>query len=453
MQEYLKLHENVKYVLVYKLDRISRRLVDQLLLLQDLDETGVRLISATENIDATPAGKLQRSILGAFAEYDNEVRGERCLNGSIERFKQGLWVHTPPPGYFMQRDSITKRSMAIPNPKQAPHITWAFQQRAKGVSFEEIAQGMNARGYRTRNGKQVKASDVERIIKKTFYMGLMTSFKGMQVEGRHKPLISKEVWYRAQAVNAERSRDNKNRSLFNPTFPLRGFVKCTNCQRKLTASAPKGRTKRYEYYHHGAHRCEVSRNVAKIDLELKFKHKLGKFEPNPEYLPIVKAAILDQWQERLEVHTSEQTDLAKQISKLKSEKSTLMEMKRQNQNLYTDEEFIEQKQEIDKKIALLQSDRNDDEKAEKDFDKVVELAFSYLKDPVGSWERIGEDKKQRFQAKVFPQGLEFDGNDFGTAETSLLMRLMELAATKKAPSKKRLSQIVDMARIELACET
>ncbi len=390
----------VGYVVMYKIDRISRNLEDQYIILKALREAGAEMRSASENIDDTPAGQLLRNMLWAFADFDNKVRAERCYMGSKARFIQGYWTHTPPPGYMMVRDPITKRSLPTPISEQAKHISWAFERRCDNWSFDKIADGMNKRGYRTKNGKKVKGSYVERLIKHPFYMGLMRSY-GEEIEGKHEPLVSKALWYKAQQINNESTHKLPIRQLINPLFPLRGLAYCSICNTKLTGSAPKGKSKKYPYYHHGSHKCCVARNIPKEELENIFIGQLQKLEPKPEIFNLARQVILDEWKQRVASNIKQEKNINGRITELKNEKASLLELKRKNPYLYTDEEFLEQKHGLDKQINALELERNDESAIDKNFEQALEVAFSLLKNPVSNWQQLESHAKHKFQHILF----------------------------------------------------
>lgn len=440
--EYLKASKGkIKHFIIYKIDRISRNVEDQFEILKTLREAGAEMRSVSENIDATPAGQLLRNMLWAFADFDNKIRAERCLNGSIARFKQGYWTHTPPPGYLMVRDPLTKLSMATPDKERARHITWAYEQRALGHTFEEIANGMNTRGYRSRKGRKMTQSNLERILKHPFYMGLMVSY-GLEIEGRHEPIVGKELWYRVQSVGKQKSINNGRRILLNPLFPLRRFVYCHPCKQNMTGSAPQGRLKKhYEYYHHHNPACSVARNIKKSDLENMFRERLNQLKPKPEYLALVKAVVLDVWKERIDKHLRDHRISSQQIEALMQEKSNLLELKRKNPNLYSDEEFLEQKKDLDVQINNLRSERYVEDEYDRHFEEVVERAFSYFIDIAKRWDELDIASKTEFQRMLMPEGLPFDGQEFGNHKISLILELLEAASGGK-------SDVVDMGGIE-----
>ena len=423
--EYLRKQKGkIAYFVMYKVDRISRNTEDQLPIMGALRQAGVILKSATENIDETASGVLMRNLLWSFADYDNKVRAERCRMGSVARFREGYWVSVAPPGYKMVRDEKTKRSNLVIDPERASHIKWMFEQRALGESFGAIARGMNNRGFRSKTGKTIKESFVERIMKKTEYFGLMKSF-GEEVEGKYEPIISKELWYRAQAAGEDTTRANITRAPLNKKFPLRRFVYCSACRMNLTGSAPMGRSRRYEYYHHHSKGCSASRSTPKTDLDNLFIAELNTMKPKKDFAGVVKMVVLDVWKEEMQRHINDQTTIERRITDLLNEKKTLLEIKRKKPDLYTDEEFLDQKRDLDIQIKSLESERTLEVDLNKDFEDVVEKAFIYLSRPAESWEKLDIRSKAEFQRALFPEGLPFDGERFGTAKLSLLVEILQ----------------------------
>jgi site-specific DNA recombinase len=92
----------IDVVLVYKLDRLSRRLRDLTEVLDLLAKHGARFESVTEPFETkTAPGRLMLNVLGGFAQFDREVNGERVILAMEKRFAQGKWNVQPPYGYRM----------------------------------------------------------------------------------------------------------------------------------------------------------------------------------------------------------------------------------------------------------------------------------------------------------------------------------------------------------------
>ena len=160
----------VSYFIVYKIDRFSRNQTDYAIVKQRLQKYGTEIRSVSEKIDDTPSGKLMEVMLSGFAEFDNNVRTERSVNGMKERLKKGIWVWQAPLGYCRTE----KGGNIVPDPKLAPYIKMAFEEYAKGThTFQSLANFLNARGLVSRYGKPVIFQMVEKILKNPIYCGII----------------------------------------------------------------------------------------------------------------------------------------------------------------------------------------------------------------------------------------------------------------------------------------
>src|ERR1035437_5460739 len=156
----------VAYFIVYKIDRFSRNQTDYAIVKQKLKNYGTEIRSVSEKIDDTPSGKLMEVMLSGFAEFDNNVRTERSVNGMRDRIKQGIWVWQAPVGYCRTE----KAGNLVPDPKYAPFIKLAFQEYSKGTyTYISLATFLNKRGFVTRQGNTAIPQLVEKIIKNPLY--------------------------------------------------------------------------------------------------------------------------------------------------------------------------------------------------------------------------------------------------------------------------------------------
>ena len=118
---------HVDYFIVYKLDRFARNQVDHITVRETLKKYKTELKSVTEPISDICSGKMMESMLSAFAEFDNNIRTERSVNGMRERIKQGVWVWQSPIGYYRTE----KKANISPDPKFAPYIRTIFEEYSK----------------------------------------------------------------------------------------------------------------------------------------------------------------------------------------------------------------------------------------------------------------------------------------------------------------------------------
>src|SRR5665213_792227 len=161
---------NVSVFIVYKLDRFARNQSDHISVRETLKKYKTELRSVTEPINETPMGKMMEGILSTFAEFDNNVRTERSVNGMRERMKQGVWVWRSPLGYYRPSSKVN----ITPDSEIAPYIKLAFEEYAKGTyTYDSLSKFLNKRGLRSRYGKPIFPQLLEKILKNPIYCGII----------------------------------------------------------------------------------------------------------------------------------------------------------------------------------------------------------------------------------------------------------------------------------------
>jgi site-specific DNA recombinase len=124
----------VQYLIVHKVDRLARNRLDDATLYQRLVGMGVTLVSAAENIDATPAGRLMHGMLATFAEYYSNNLATEIKKGLIQKHQSGGTPFKPPLGYRSKRELVGAqdiRSVEL-DPERAPLVQLAFDLYATG---------------------------------------------------------------------------------------------------------------------------------------------------------------------------------------------------------------------------------------------------------------------------------------------------------------------------------
>jgi site-specific DNA recombinase len=139
-------------LLVYRADRLSRRLRDLVGLLDDLTEVDVVFRSATEPFDtSTPVGRMLVQMLGVFAEFEREVIIDRVIAGMERKAAKGLWNGGPRPlGYRIDR----RTWKLVPAEPEAGTVRLIFDLYVRDrLGTKAIANCLNERGIRTRLGR------------------------------------------------------------------------------------------------------------------------------------------------------------------------------------------------------------------------------------------------------------------------------------------------------------
>ena len=199
-------------VIVHKLDRFYRNQKALWTALGQLSDWGIGFLSITENIDlGSVAGKVLIAVLAAMAEGYIDNLSAETKKGKRQRAKEGLSNASITP-YGYQR---TEAGEIVPDAYEAEAIRMAFKAYASGkYSDAQVAALLNDAGFVPRGishwGKRLAWSKdtITDTLKNVFYIGKV-KHREEEFQGRHEPLISRELWDRAQVVRSERTRLKK----------------------------------------------------------------------------------------------------------------------------------------------------------------------------------------------------------------------------------------------------
>ncbi len=184
MQNLLKDAESRKFqaIFIYKLDRFSRSLKDLILTIDKLKEWGIDFISLQDKIEtASASGKLMFQIIGAFAEFERNIIGDRTSFGMEKKAKEGGFIAKAPFGY----DLINKE--LIENKENAQKVKQIFEEYLNtDISLTQLAK---KNGFTT--------SGIKKLLQNTTYIGKV-KFANRESEGKHKPLLEKDLFDKVQ---------------------------------------------------------------------------------------------------------------------------------------------------------------------------------------------------------------------------------------------------------------
>lgn len=226
-------------ILVYKLDRFSRRLSDLVSLGEELERLGIGLRSMTEPFDTTyPAGKLLFNMLGSFAQFERELIGERTRLGLRRRLREGKWNGRPTFGYKVSKEGRLELHPA--DGPAAARVFHLFLEEHLGTNL--ICKRLNAEDHASSRRGRWMLMSVWNMLTNPVYAGQVI-IGGEIHAGSHPALITKEQFDLIQ----KRLKEN---ALVPPeqmhsSNILTGIIRCGKCGRQLTTAKGKGK---YYYY-------------------------------------------------------------------------------------------------------------------------------------------------------------------------------------------------------------
>lgn len=404
--------KNLSGLVIWKYDRLARNLADQMELVKNFSTWQIRVLSVTENNEDTSVGKLMRNIIGSFAQYENDVKSERTRKGMLEAIRQGRWCWPAPIGYKYSRDSLNK-PILVPT-EQSRLIKRAFELFGSGHYRQTDVSDM----LRSEGLKQATKTQLNKILRNCLYAGLVKNdWLDEYVEGLHEPIVSKEAYFSVQAM-LDGIRPNKMKRLrHNPDFPLKGLLFCPSCERKLTAGWSTGRLKgKYAYYHCATPGCSL--NLKKSYLEEMFFNCLKSLEPNPEYLDLFGALMMDKWKAMHERQAFEKTRLEREIRALEEKKRRIDSLV--IQGTFDEATYRENAGAIKREIVSKTVELEDLKIDLEDIRACIEYCKFYVRSISKLW--LGADLrlKLRLQNQVFPSGVYCEEKIIRTKETALI---------------------------------
>ena len=409
--------KNYKYlnaIIVYKIDRLARNTLDHAMLKVGFSKYGIKLISATEHLEDTPVGRLMETQLAGFAQFDNEVRTERSVGGMTSAVKAGRYVWGAPLGYINTGGKGI--SNLAPDKQEIVELVrkiWVLLDT--GCTPEEARKTITKEGLRSNNGKPICKSQFHRMIRNPIYMGVITQF-GLHIIGNFQCLVEPELFKRVQDKLSSTAKKVPIYRKDNEDFPIRGLVICSECGKGLTASWSRGNGGRYAKY-----RCMhcPRKNYNRDDdkkgnegLETKFIKLLKTYSYKPELKEALVKAIEANLMQRNEVNIKRIKELENQILQLKAEAKQIAE--KNFRNVISDNLAKEMLEENEQKASDLALQLHEHSDTKDEIMNVVRHSLSVLEDISSVWLRVDLDIKKRFQKFLFPDGLPFDGEKFGT---------------------------------------
>jgi site-specific DNA recombinase len=233
-------------LLVYRVDRLSRKVRQLAALAEELDQLEIVLKSATEPFDTgSAAGRMMLQMLGVFAEFEHATIVDRVTAGLERRVREGKWMSGRTP-YGYRRDKETK--LLVPDEVRAPVVKRIFQLYAEGkLGTTAIARKLDAEAAPAPRKQGWSPNALQLILANPAYRGLIRWNDNLH-QGLHEPLVDEDTFERARAILARRHEQASLRR-GNPTdFLLSGLVRCHHCGRAYVGTSAHGNGGRYTYY-------------------------------------------------------------------------------------------------------------------------------------------------------------------------------------------------------------
>jgi DNA invertase Pin-like site-specific DNA recombinase len=277
----------VDVVFVYKIDRLSRSLMDFAKLVEVFDRNQVTFVSVTQSFNTTTSmGRLTLNVLLSFAQFEREVTAERIRDKFAASRAKGMWMGgCPPLGYDVKARKL------IVNDDAAANVRFIFKRFVEIGSGTTLLRELTQRGITTRQGKPITKGFLYRMLNNRAYLGEAVH-KGTSYPGEHDAIIDRELWDAVRTILKESPRVRANRSRANTPALLKGLLWGSNGA-AFSPSHTRKNGKLYRYYvsqtllRQGAGACTMGR-ISAAEVEGTVVEQLRSVFRQPE-------AIVGAW--------------------------------------------------------------------------------------------------------------------------------------------------------------
>jgi site-specific DNA recombinase len=242
-------------VVVYKVDRLSRSLLDFAKIIELFDRYKLSFVSVTQLINTSSSiGRLMLNVLLSFAQFEREIVGERTRDKIAAARRKGKWSGGMP---LLGYDVDPNGSKLRVNEVEAERVRAIFRLYLECQSIVETIANLDSRGWvnkrwtardgAERGGRKFNKSTLHHFLTNVVYLAKV-KYKDEVHAGEHEAIIDEEVWRQVQAILERNHRGGGSDVRNKYGALLKGLLRCTACNSAMTPTHAKKGATRYRYY-------------------------------------------------------------------------------------------------------------------------------------------------------------------------------------------------------------
>jgi site-specific DNA recombinase len=240
-------------VVVYKVDRLSRSLLDFAKIIEVFDRHQVTFVSVTQSFNtASSMGRLTLNVLLSFAQFERDMISERTRDKMRAARRKGRWIGGKPIlGYNVENSKL------VVEPLESMRVQEIFKLYLEMKSTLQVARVLNERGWRmkewtTKKGKTIGGGEfnknkVTAVLTNATYIG-MIEYEGQFHPGLQESIIKRDVFDLVQETLKQNSRMKKDLNRCKHNALLQGLLRCAACNCGMSHSYTKKGSTLYRYY-------------------------------------------------------------------------------------------------------------------------------------------------------------------------------------------------------------
>ncbi|MET4519772.1 recombinase family protein [Bradyrhizobium sp. I1.7.5] len=209
----------IDVIVVYKIDRLSRSMLDFLNLVELFERHGVTFVSVTQSFNTKDAmGRMALNILVTFAQFERELIGERIRDKVAASRKRGKWMGGWTPLGYEVRD----RKLLV-HEVDAERVRSIFRRFVQLKSATRLARELVAANERTRYGHLLDKGVLYKILNNRVYLGEAVH-KGTSYPGEHQPIVDRKLWDQVHTILKESPRKRAGNARAQTPALLKGLL-------------------------------------------------------------------------------------------------------------------------------------------------------------------------------------------------------------------------------------
>ncbi|MEH7216186.1 recombinase family protein [Bacillus toyonensis] len=369
----------INTVLVYRLDRLTRSVMDLYKLLDTFDKYNCAFKSATEVYDTSTAmGRMFITIVAALAQWERENLGERVRMGQLEKARQGEYSAKAPFGF-----DKNEQSKLIINPEESKVVLDMVRKIEEGYSIRQLANHLDGYIKPIRGYKWHIRTILDILSNNAMYGAIRWSNE--IIENAHPGIITKDRFLKVQQLLSSRQNFKKRKTTSIFIFQMK--LLCPNCGNHLTCERVMyHRKKDNKDIEHNRYRCQA----CVLNKKKAFSSSEKKIEKAfLDYIDDYRFTTVPE----LKKEDDEKEILKKKLSKVERQREKFQ--KAWSNDLMTDEEFADRMKETKNtleeiKEELYKSGLNQNEKIDSDTVRRI------VNDIKNKWSLLSSLEKKQF---------------------------------------------------------
>ena len=293
----------------------------------------------------------------------------------------------------------------------------------RSYTLEDILRRLKLLGLTTRRaGRAITKQTLSRMLRNQVYAGWVCSGEN-RVKGQHEPIVSQELFDAVQDALDGKAAPPVVHKKLNNDFPLKGFIRCTACDKKLTAGWVKGRKEKYARYWCWNPKCSARVSASRDEIERAFLRILGMLVPTQEFLNELPRIAKNHWVHRLERIKNERRRISTILQDVKTLNQKIL-LQKVNGELSA-EDFTMLKETVTKQKADAETQMDGLDAESLSMEALLQEQQNSVVDLVGASKKGGVQQRQELALNLFPEGLRFSQQTlFFEPGNILLMNIM-----------------------------